>query len=171
MDPHRRGQSHRSSRPRMPSRSRASQKTKAAARSSRRALQHPARTWPCSGRRPELVPDELRPPPPLPLAPDDADEPWLLARGLRRPNGRRSDEPDVLRRVRPRRRLTTGQTGQPTLINPPCDMDSGPRRPNLLIRLEITPLDEDINTIVTPTAPAAIHTGPITRARAHQLNY
>ena len=26
--------------------------------------------------------------------------------------------------------------------------------------------DEDINTIVTPTAPAAIHTGPITRARA-----
>ena len=25
---------------------------------------------------------------------------------------------------------------------------------------------EDINTIVTPTAPAAIHTGPITRARA-----
>ena len=32
-------------------------------------------------------------------------------------------------------------------------------------------LDEDINTIVTPTAPAAIHTGPITRARARQLNY
>ena len=31
--------------------------------------------------------------------------------------------------------------------------------------------DEDINTIVTPTAPAAIHTGPITRARALQLNY
>ena len=31
--------------------------------------------------------------------------------------------------------------------------------------------DEDINTIVTPTAPAAIHTRPITRARAHQLNY
>ena len=31
--------------------------------------------------------------------------------------------------------------------------------------------DEDINTIVTPTAPAAIHTGPITRARARQLNY
>ena len=28
--------------------------------------------------------------------------------------------------------------------------------------------DEDINTIVTPTAPAAIHTGPITRARARQ---
>ena len=27
------------------------------------------------------------------------------------------------------------------------------------------PSDEDINTIVTPTAPAAIHTGPITRAR------
>ena len=26
--------------------------------------------------------------------------------------------------------------------------------------------DEDINTIVAPTAPAAIHTGPITRARA-----
>ena len=33
------------------------------------------------------------------------------------------------------------------------------------------PYDEDINTIVTPTAPAAIHTGPITRARARQLNY
>ena len=32
-------------------------------------------------------------------------------------------------------------------------------------------LDEDINTIVTPTAPAAIHTGPITRARTRQLNY
>ena len=32
-------------------------------------------------------------------------------------------------------------------------------------------VDEDINTIVTPTAPAAIHTGPSTRARAHQLNY
>ena len=31
--------------------------------------------------------------------------------------------------------------------------------------------DEDINTIVTPTAPAAMHTGPITRARARQLNY
>ena len=31
--------------------------------------------------------------------------------------------------------------------------------------------DEDINTIVRPTAPAAIHTGPITRTRAHQLNY
>ena len=31
--------------------------------------------------------------------------------------------------------------------------------------------DEDINTIVTPTAHAAIHTGPITRARARQLNY
>ena len=31
--------------------------------------------------------------------------------------------------------------------------------------------DEDINTIVTPIAPAAIHTRPITRARARQLNY
>ena len=31
--------------------------------------------------------------------------------------------------------------------------------------------DEDINTIVTPKTPAAIHTGPITRARARQLNY
>ena len=31
--------------------------------------------------------------------------------------------------------------------------------------------DEDINTIVTPMAPAAIHTGPITRPRARQLNY
>ena len=33
------------------------------------------------------------------------------------------------------------------------------------------PLDEDINTIVTPTAPTATYTGPITRARARQLNY
>ena len=32
-------------------------------------------------------------------------------------------------------------------------------------------LYEDINTIVTPTAPATIHTGTITRARACQLNY
>ena len=31
--------------------------------------------------------------------------------------------------------------------------------------------DEDINTIVTPTTPASIHSGPITRARARQLNY
>ena len=31
--------------------------------------------------------------------------------------------------------------------------------------------DEDINTIVTPTASAAIHTVRITRARARQLNY
>ena len=31
--------------------------------------------------------------------------------------------------------------------------------------------DEDINTIVTPTAPTATYTGPITRARARQLNY
>ena len=31
--------------------------------------------------------------------------------------------------------------------------------------------DEDINTIVTPTAHAVVHTGPITRARARQLNY
>ena len=31
--------------------------------------------------------------------------------------------------------------------------------------------DEDINTIVTPTTPVAIHTGPITRAHARQLNY
>ena len=35
----------------------------------------------------------------------------------------------------------------------------------------MSPSDEDINTIVTPTAPAAIHTGPITRACARQLNY
>ena len=32
-------------------------------------------------------------------------------------------------------------------------------------------IDEDINTIVTPTAPTATYTGPITRARARQLNY
>ena len=31
--------------------------------------------------------------------------------------------------------------------------------------------DEDINTIVTPTSPVAIHIGPITRAQARQLNY
>ena len=31
--------------------------------------------------------------------------------------------------------------------------------------------DEDINTIVTPTAPTVTYTGPITRARARQLNY
>ena len=31
--------------------------------------------------------------------------------------------------------------------------------------------DEDINTIVTPTTPAAVQAGPITRARARQLNY
>ena len=31
--------------------------------------------------------------------------------------------------------------------------------------------DEDINTIVTPIVRVAIHTGPITRARARQLNY
>ena len=37
--------------------------------------------------------------------------------------------------------------------------------------VEMISPDEDINTIVTPTAPAAIHTGPITRARACQLNY
>src|SRR5512140_3485561 len=30
---------------------------------------------------------------------------------------------------------------------------------------------EDINTIVTPTASAAIHIGPITRSRTRQLNY
>ena len=29
----------------------------------------------------------------------------------------------------------------------------------------------DINTIVTPTAPTATYTGPITGARARQLNY
>ena len=31
--------------------------------------------------------------------------------------------------------------------------------------------DEDFNTIVTPTAPTATYTGPITRPRARQLNY
>ena len=31
--------------------------------------------------------------------------------------------------------------------------------------------DEDTNTIVTATSPIAIRTGPITRARARQLNY
>ena len=33
------------------------------------------------------------------------------------------------------------------------------------------PADEDINTIVTPTAPTVTYTGPITRACARQLNY
>ena len=31
--------------------------------------------------------------------------------------------------------------------------------------------DEDINTIVTHTTPAVVHTIPITRAHARQLNY
>ena len=31
--------------------------------------------------------------------------------------------------------------------------------------------DEGINTIVAPTAPVVVHTGPITRAHARQLNY
>ena len=31
--------------------------------------------------------------------------------------------------------------------------------------------DEDINTIVTSTSPTVTYTGPITRARARQLNY
>ena len=31
--------------------------------------------------------------------------------------------------------------------------------------------DVDVNTIVTPTVPTAIHTEPITRARTRQLNY
>ena len=31
--------------------------------------------------------------------------------------------------------------------------------------------DEDINTIVTPTAPTATYMGPIIRAYARQLNY
>src|SRR3954463_10855198 len=33
------------------------------------------------------------------------------------------------------------------------------------------PFDEDINTIVTSTAPTVTYDGPITRARARQLNY
>ena len=36
---------------------------------------------------------------------------------------------------------------------------------------ELFEFDEDINTIVTPTAPTVTYTGPITRARARQLNY
>ena len=32
-------------------------------------------------------------------------------------------------------------------------------------------VDEDIDTIVTPTTRTATYTGPITRARARQLNY
>ena len=31
--------------------------------------------------------------------------------------------------------------------------------------------DEDINTTITPTAPTATYTGPITRSRVRQLNY
>ena len=38
-------------------------------------------------------------------------------------------------------------------------------------RVKRTTYDEDINTIVTPTAPTATYTGPITRAHARQLNY
>ena len=34
-----------------------------------------------------------------------------------------------------------------------------------------TYIDEDINTIVTPTTPTATYIGPITSARARQLNY
>ena len=55
--------------------------------------------------------------------------------------------------------------------------DDGHRRFISLLSVVLSDLeeegktDEDINTIVTPTAPAAIHTGPITRARARQLNY
>ena len=58
-----------------------------------------SRSKPNSGRRPELRSGELRPSPPLPLAPDDADERWLLASGLRRPNGRRRAKSEALRRV------------------------------------------------------------------------
>ena len=47
------------------------------------------------------------------------------------------------------------------------DMTSSGAR-GTLMRYEV---DEDINTIVTPTIPASIHTGPITRACARQLNY
>ena len=36
---------------------------------------------------------------------------------------------------------------------------------------ELSQSDEDINTTVTSTAPTATYTGPITRARARQLNY
>ena len=38
-------------------------------------------------------------------------------------------------------------------------------------RINGTLCDEDINTIVTLKAPTATYTGPITRARARQLNY
>src|SRR4051812_39130974 len=31
--------------------------------------------------------------------------------------------------------------------------------------------DEDISANVTPTSPPSTHIGPVTRARAHQLNY
>ena len=45
--------------------------------------------------------------------------------------------------------------------------------PGEVAKKKVFPLsfDEDINIIVTPTTPATIHTGPITRARARQLNY
>ena len=35
----------------------------------------------------------------------------------------------------------------------------------------LTPADEDISTNVTPTSSPTTHTGPVTRARARQLNY
>ena len=50
----------------------ASQKSNAAARSSCRALQHRARTWPYSGRGRELISQAS---PALSLAPNDAGEP------------------------------------------------------------------------------------------------
>src|SRR4051812_27003538 len=40
-----------------------------------------------------------------------------------------------------------------------------------LHRVSVLPIDEDISANVTPTSPPSTHIGPVTRARARQLNY
>ena len=50
-------------------------------------------------------------------------------------------------------------------------LGEGDERPSRTTSFQEGEDDEDINTIITPTTPTAIHTGPITRARARQLNY
>ena len=40
-----------------------------------------------------------------------------------------------------------------------------------IVTSDVLDLDQDIDTVVTPTAPTITYTGPITRARACQLNY
>ena len=79
-----------------------------------------SRSRPNSGRRPELCSGELRRPRSLPRVPLDARERGLRSRGLRRPNGRRSDDSEPLRRAVDRSTRTNP---------PPPDTDSGPRCP------------------------------------------